>query len=106
MRLRRVRPGGDKSVEVRRQRKAINAIVETALGKLKDGVPMADIIFGVSLLQKAQEGDVKAMELVLKIIGEMPSDKMEVTGRNGEDLFKTLPSLTPDDLAELQKLIK
>jgi len=37
----------------------------------------------LALLQKALKGDIRAIELIIKLIGEMPADKQEVTNRNG-----------------------
>lgn len=48
------------------------------------GVPEADhnqlSLMLVALTQKAQKGDVKCAELVLALMGEKPSDKLEVGG--------------------------
>lgn len=34
----------------------------------------------IALVEKAKNGDVKAIELILKLLGEMPADKQEING--------------------------
>ena len=40
----------------------------------------------VTILKLAQKGNVKCAELVLKLIGEMPATKTEITGADGSPL--------------------
>lgn len=43
----------------------------------------------MSVLKKAQKGDIKSAELVLSLIGEMPASKQEITGADGTPLMPT-----------------
>lgn len=100
------RVNGRKGAEVTnqkiRQRKLIRDIVLDALDTPQwnsdhtEKKTLREIIFGVTLLRKAgQEGDLKAMELLLRISGEMPSDKVELTGKDGRGSSRACPSSRP-----------
>lgn len=107
------RKGAEVTNQKIRQRKLIRDIVLDALDTPQwnsdhtEKKTLREIIFGVTLLRKAgQEGDLKAMELLLRISGEMPSDKVELTGKDGRELLSRLPKLTPEDIEELRKEIE
>lgn len=55
----------------------------------------------LKLVQKFVNGDPKATELVLKMLGEMPANKTEVTGANGSPInppvINILPVTTKDE---------
>lgn len=46
-----------------------------------------------ALVNKAMKGDIKAIELVLKITGQMPGDKQEVTIKTADPKDMTLEEL-------------
>lgn len=43
----------------------------------------------LALLQKALKGDIKAIELIIKLIGEMPADKQEITNTTPQIVVAT-----------------
>lgn len=59
----------------------------------------------LALLQKALKGDIKAIELIIKLIGEMPADKQEVTNTTPQivvanqadaDILKRIADVNPN----------
>ena len=63
----------------------------------------------MSLLKMAQKGDVKSINLVLSLIGQMPATKTEITGADGTALIPERPplydlsKLSHDELAALAR---
>ena len=49
----------------------------------------------LKLVQKFVGGDAKATELVLKMLGEMPADKAEITGSGGSPLSPPVINILP-----------
>ena len=49
----------------------------------------------LKLVNKFVGGDAKATELVLKMIGEMPAEKSEITGANGTPLNPPVINILP-----------
>lgn len=49
----------------------------------------------LKLVNKFVGGDPKATELVLKMIGEMPSEKTEITGANGTPIVAPVLNILP-----------
>ena len=47
------------------------------------------------LVMKMLGGDLKAIELGLKLIGEMPSEKTEITGANGSPIVAPVLNIIP-----------
>lgn len=47
------------------------------------------------LVMKMLSGDLKAIELGLKLIGEMPSEKTEITGANGTPIVAPVLNILP-----------
>lgn len=47
------------------------------------------------LVMKMLGGDLKAIELGLKLIGEMPSEKTEITGANGTPIVAPVLNILP-----------
>lgn len=108
------RKGGIRSGEVRREQKSIKAYIklalETEVTDKKSGkkVVVKDAI-GQKIVSEALKGNLKAFEMILKIIGEAPVTKLEVTGANGESLIPQ-QNMTIDEakekLKELNDLVK
>lgn len=63
--------GGKKSAEVRRKRKTLK---EQLLMLLENGNVQEEIV--LSLINKAQAGDIKAFEVVRDTIGEKPKEEV------------------------------
>ena len=83
--------GGLKSGEVRRERKLLK---EELLLLLSTGKTQEKI--SVALIKKALKGDIRAFEIIRDTIGEKPTDKQEITGRNGAPLVQQT-YLTPEE---------
>lgn len=75
------RKGGIKSGEVRRERKALK---EELLYLLEQGNTQEKI--SLALIKQALKGNVKAFETIRDTIGEKPTDKQEITGKDGAAL--------------------
>lgn len=76
--------GGIISGQKRRERKTIKEellmVLNEKIADKKSGkktTPLKAISY--TLLKQALDGNIKATELLLKIIGEMPKDEMEIT---------------------------
>ena len=76
--------GGIISGQKRRERKTIKEellmVLNEKIADKKSGkktTPLKAISY--TLLKQALDGNIKATELLLKIIGEMPKDQMEIT---------------------------
>lgn len=73
--------GGIKSGRVRRERKALK---EQLLLMLESGDIQENIC--LALLKEAQNGNIKAFEVIRDTIGEKPIDKTAQTTADGKDL--------------------
>lgn len=91
--------GGQKSGEVRKELATFRHYLEMALSKTvkdKDGVEHSYKEIGaMETAKRYAQGDAKAQELVLKMLGEMPSDKTEITGLNGTPLSPPVINILP-----------
>ena len=47
------------------------------------------------LVKKSLGGDTKSTELLMKLVGEMPSDKTEITGANGMPINPPIINILP-----------
>lgn len=65
---------------------AIKALDEVKYNKVGAQVVAREMIVG-SLIKESLKGNVRAAELLMKVAGEAPVDKHEVTGADGQDLF-------------------
>jgi len=74
----RGRAGGKASGEARREKRRFRELIEMALECLTDdGLTIKEGI-AASAVMKARAGDIRAMELVIQMIGEQPAVKVEV----------------------------
>lgn len=93
------RLGGIRSGEKRQELKKFKEYLEIALQrsvKDKEGNEHTYKEVGaIKLADKYVQGDLKAQELVLKITGEMPSEKTELTGFNGSPLNPPVINILP-----------
>lgn len=79
--------GGIASGKSRKDMATFKHYLEMALSKTvkdRDGIEHTYKEIGaIKTAEKYARGDQKAQELVLKIMGEMPSEKTEITGADG-----------------------
>lgn len=85
------RKGGKASGEAKRERKAMRELMQSALDtNIKAGdemIPAREAML-LKLMQSALEGDLASVKYIIELIGEAPSQKVEVTGKDGKDLYK------------------
>lgn len=85
------RKGGINSGRARREKRTLKQLIEIVMSKKqtnsKGETETNKMIMVINLCQKALKGDLKAVELVTKLSGEFEPQKVEVTGKNGKDLF-------------------
>lgn len=93
------RKGGIESGKKKRELKKFKEYLDIALQKVvkdREGNEHTYKEVGaVKLAEKYVQGDLKAQELVLKICGEMPSDKTEITAGDGSSLSPTVINILP-----------
>lgn len=93
------RKGGQRSGEVRKELATFKHYLEIALSKtVKDKYGEEHTykeIGAIRTAEKYAQGDQKAQELVLKVMGEMPSEKTEITGLNGTPLAPPVINILP-----------
>lgn len=114
----RNRNAGIKSGQVRRERRDFRKTVETLLSMPTKGGKLSDLesiknfmdlkgknvtvqqAIAIKLIQDALKGDKKAFELVVAMIGEQPSNKVEIDANVTKNPMSDLTS------EELRKLIE
>lgn len=114
----RNRNAGIKSGQVRRERRDFRKTVETLLSMPTKGGKLSDLesiknfmdlkgknvtvqqAIAIKLIQDALKGDKKAFELVVAMIGEQPSNKVEIDANVTKNPMSELTS------EELRKLIE
>lgn len=79
--------GGEKSGVKRREIKSFREYAEKALSTITKDNNGNELNYKAGivlrLVKRALSGDIRAVELLMKLIGEMPSDKTEITGKDG-----------------------
>lgn len=65
--------------------RTLKEIVKTALASIngKDNLSNAEKIYGKALINQAMNGDLRAMELLMKISGENEPEKVEINANVG-----------------------
>ena len=106
---RRGKNGGKKSVEVRRQRKAMRETLLELLQLPAEKRPeMSNEQAGLfAMLERWQKGDVSAGVFIRDTIGEKPVDKVDARSGDGSMSPKPLfdfSKMTPKQIAELVEL--
>ena len=104
------RMGGIASGKARRERKTAREFAEAALNaEVTDKstgkkVVVKDVIVQKLIARAVQDNDLNTVKYIFELIGEAPSQKVEVTGKDGKDLFtgKTDEELDKE-IAELQR---
>lgn len=90
------RKGGIASVKKRREKKTFKELLKIALEmSTKSGNTNAEEIV-VSMIRKAQSGDVKAFEAIRDTIGEKPKDEVDLTTQEK----------TPEGMIEMYQWLK
>jgi len=91
--------GGIASGKSRAEMATFKHYLEIALSKTvkdKNGVEHTYKEIGaIKTAEKYAQGDQKAQELVLKVMGEMPSEKTEITGAGGVPLSPPIININP-----------
>lgn len=85
--------GGIASGEARRRRRALRddlcALLDTKVKNGDGDEKTTQEIVVLKLVNKAIKGDLRAVEIIGKLLGEF-TDKHEITGADGRDLFSRL----------------
>lgn len=85
--------GGKKSVKRRREKRAFMEIFTEILDENvgKDNPVSRKELIARKLAELAfKNGNIKAIELIAKFVGEYPSEKVELSGKDGKDLIQQI----------------
>lgn len=99
--------GGKASGRSRREKRTYRQILEERLSgkitntKTNEVVSRKDAM-GCTLIEKGLKGDLRAIELILKILGEWSGDKVELSGKVDTNLIAPR-RLSSDEVKELLK---
>ena len=76
--------GGKASVKARRKKRELKKLLEIALSQPWEENPDEDNYMGitVALMKKAADGDVKAYEMIAKMVGQLPKEEIELATKN------------------------
>lgn len=84
------RKGGEASGKARREKQNAQQVARAILDEVLKSTDGSEVTIRYAMLRKAAEkaykGDLRAMETLVKISGEMPAEKREVTGKDGAPL--------------------
>lgn len=102
------RKGGIASGIAKRERQTAQAVARAILDEMLHAKDGSEVTIRYAMLRKAAEkaykGDLRAMETLVKISGEMPAEKREVTGKDGAPLMDcdyNIGDLSEEQLLEL-----
>lgn len=83
------RKGGIRSGIAKREKRTFRELVNICLSEMvtnsQGRTESKKMVMMINLTKRAVNGDLKAMELLMKVQGEM-SERIEVTGKDGKDL--------------------
>lgn len=100
----RGRKGGINSGKTRKEKRSFRMLLEMAMSqKVRNKEGDEKTKKEVSIIQladKCMRGDLRAIELAMNILGENPVNKVEVTGKDGQDLIPA-KRLTKEEAKEL-----
>lgn len=83
---------------------AIAALEGVVKGKDGTKTTVKDVMIQKLIAKAVSESDLNAIKYIVELIGEAASQKIEVTGKDGKDLFK---NKTDEELeAEIAELIR
>lgn len=99
--------GGIKSGEARREKKKLRQLLEMALEMREENADETNAMaITVALIKQAKKGNVLAYTTIRDTIGEKPTDKQEITGKDGEPLGERIIYVTPEEQAEVKAHIR
>lgn len=100
------RKGGIASGIAKRERQTSQQVARAILDEILHAKDGSEVTIRYAMLRKAAEkaykGDLKAIDTLIKISGEMPAERKEITGKDGAPLVSTEYNL--GDLTEAQLL--
>lgn len=100
------RKGGIASGKARREKQTAQQVARAILDEILHAKDGSEVTIRYAMLRKAAEkaykGDLKAIDTLIKISGEMPAERKEITGKDGAPLVSTDYNL--GDLTEAQLL--
>ena len=81
--------GGKKSVEVRRKKKLLKALLEEALEKeTKTGNVAVDITS--ALIKRAKDGNIKAYEVIRDTLGQKPVESVKIENPQATKVLESI----------------
>lgn len=98
------RKGGINSGRARREKRTLRELIDLVLSQKIKNTETGEqatkkYVVAIKLCERAIKGDIKAIELLTKILGEQ-KEKVELTGKDGTPLYQPR-TLTPDEMREL-----
>lgn len=100
--------GGIASGVAKREKQTAQQVARAILDEMLHAKDGSEVTIRYAMLRKAAEkaykGDLRAMETLVKISGEMPAEKREVTGKDGAPLMNcdyNIGDLSEEQLLEL-----
>lgn len=102
--------GGKASGKARRDKRKLKDLLELAMSakvtNSKGDSETKKAVAMIKLADKCISGDLKAIELAAKLLGESV-DKVEVSGKDGKDIFASLTDEElQDKLAEVRRKLE
>lgn len=80
---------------------ALEATTKDNEGKL---ITLKDVMIQKVIAKAIKEGDLNAVKYIVELIGESPSQKIEVTGKDGKDLVSSKTDAELEqEIAELRR---
>lgn len=80
---------------------ALEATTKDNEGKL---ITLKDVMIQKVIAKAIKEGDLNAVKYIVELIGESPSHKIEVTGKDGKDLVSSKTDAELEqEIAELRR---
>lgn len=86
---------GKKKQELRRFKEYLDAALQKVVKDREGNEHTYKEVGAIKLAEKYVQGDLKAQEMVLKIFGEMPSDKTEIMAGDGSSFSPTVINILP-----------
>ena len=86
---------------------AIAALEGVVKGKDGNTTTVKDVMIQKLIAKAVSESDLNAIKYIVELIGEAASQKIEVTGKDGKDLFKNKTDEELDaEIAELRRKLE
>lgn len=101
------RRGGKTRGENIKRRKALKELLEIGLQMTdKETGEQNDFVITMAQIEKAKKGDTSAYAIIRDTIGEKPTDKQEITGKNGEPLGVVKEYILPEEVKSFEEHYK